>query len=65
MYMHKFFKTKEEAKAFQKKEGYGVLYSNAPRSRTKRDYMIEHDMAKGEGLGITPESHPFVVAWNE
>lgn len=61
LYAHKFFKTKENAKAFQRKHG-GALYSNAPGSRTKRDYITEAAMA-----GMTEkqrEDRPFCVAWN-
>lgn len=62
MYMNKFFKTKEEAKAFQKEHG-GALYSNAKGSRTKRDYQTEAAMM--EKTEAFREEHPYVVAWNQ
>lgn len=61
IYAHKFFDTKKGAKAFQKEHG-GVFYSNAPRSHTKQDYLVEAAMA-----GMTEEqrkNRPFCVAWN-
>lgn len=61
LYAHKFFKTKEDAKAFQKKHG-GAFYSNAPGSRTKRDYLTEAAMA--EMTEKQREERPFCVAWN-
>lgn len=61
LYAHKFFKTKEDAKAFQKKHG-GALYSNAPGSRTKQDYLTEAVMA--EMTEKQREERPFCVAWN-
>ena len=61
LYAHKFFKTKENAKAFQRKHG-GALYSNAPGSRTKRDYLTEAAMA--EMTEKQREERPFCVAWN-
>lgn len=62
-YRNKFFKTKEEAIAFQKEHG-GALYSNAKYSKTKMKYMAE---ALGVA-GLNRESinkYPFCVAWNE
>ena len=64
MYYSKFFATESDAKAFQKKQGYGVLYKNTPRSRTRSDYRTEALMR-----GHYPDSefckiHPYVVAWN-
>lgn len=62
MYCNKFFKTKEQAQKFQKYNG-GVIYSNAPHSRTKREYLIECCMMeKSENFR---KEFPFVVAWNE
>lgn len=61
LYAHKFFKTKENAKAFQRKHG-GALYSNAPGSRTKQDYLTEAAMA--EMTEKQREERPFCVAWN-
>jgi len=66
MYMFHFFKTKEEAKTFQKEKGYGTLYSNEPRSRTKKDYAIERMMMQDTNWKPDEfyDEHPFVVAWN-
>ncbi len=33
LYAHEFFRTKEEARAFQRERGSGALYSNLPGSR--------------------------------
>lgn len=62
MYMYHFFKTEQEARAFQKKQGLGALYKNTPKSRTKESYMIEAAMAEKSNEFIA--EHPFVVAWN-
>lgn len=62
MYCNKFFKTKEQAQKFQKYNG-GVLYSNAPHSRTKKEYNIERLMM--EHSEQFANEYPFVVAWNE
>lgn len=61
LYAHKFFKTKENAKAFLRKHG-GALYSNAPGSCTKQDYLTEAAMA--EMTEKQREERPFCVAWN-
>lgn len=64
MYCNKFFKTEEEAKKFQKEFGYGALYKNTPRSRSKKDFMVEAKL-----IACLPddyiEKHPYCVAWNE
>ena len=64
MYKNKFFKTKEEAKAFQKEKGYGALYSNVKGSRTKKYYRDEL-LVKGRCDEEFINEHPYVVAWNE
>lgn len=63
MYKNKFFKTKEEAKAFQKSNG-GALYSNVKGSRTKQYYMDELLVLERFDEEFINE-HPYVVAWNE
>ncbi len=64
MYHNKFFKTLEDARAFQRIHG-GALYSNAPRSRTKQDYKAEMAVAlDARQEVVNPEETPFVVAWN-
>lgn len=64
IYRNQFFKTKEEAKAFQKEKGFGALYSNEKGSRTKKDYKAELAI-----LGRFDEKfiaeYPYVVAWCE
>lgn len=63
MYMCKFFKTKDEAKAFQKEHGYGVMYSREKGSRTKSSYQVE---AAIHGLDEKQVAEtPYAVAWNE
>lgn len=44
MYCNNFFKTEDEAKAFQKSHG-GALYKNVKRSRTRESYRVEAAMA--------------------
>ena len=44
MYCNKFFKTEDEAKAFQKSHG-GALYKNVKRSHTRESYRVEAAMA--------------------
>jgi len=64
MYHNKFFKTLEDARAFQRIHG-GALYSNVPHSRTKQDYKAEMAVAlDARQEVVNPEDTPFVVAWN-
>lgn len=64
-YNNRFFKTKEEAVAFQKQHG-GAIYSNAPRSRSKTDYHVETMVAwDARHEVIDPNLMPWCVAWNE
>lgn len=63
-YCNQFFKTKEEAKAFQKQHGYGALYSNEKGSRTKKAYATELRV-RGSWNDEFINTYPFVVAWNE
>ena len=64
-YNNKFFATKEDAKAFQKKHG-GALYSNAKYSKTKRSFSIEKAVAyDARGEIVDGEKTPYCVAWNE
>lgn len=65
IYKNQFFKTKEEAKAFQKERGYGALYSNVKGSRTKRDYATELAiLCPADPLKFSQE-YPFVIAWTQ
>lgn len=62
MYMHKFFKTETEARAFRKSNG-GAMYSGKPGSKTRQSYTVEACMA-----GLTEaqmKESPYCVAWNE
>lgn len=61
LYAHKFFKTQEEARAFQREHG-GALYSGLPGSHTRKDYAVEAAMA--EMTEKQREDCPFCVAWN-
>ena len=64
-YNNKFFKTEEEAKAFQKKHG-GALYKNTWGSRTKREFSVECAVAyDARGESINRVKTPYCVAWNE
>ena len=65
MYNNRFFRTREDAKEFQRVHG-GAIYSYAPRSRTKRDFIAEMAVA----LDVRHEvanvhETPWCVAWNE
>lgn len=61
LYAHEFFRTKEEASAFQRERG-GALYSNLPGSRTRKAYAVEACMA--ELTEKQRKDNPFCVAWN-
>lgn len=61
LYARKFFKTKENAKAFQKKHG-GAMYADVPGSRTRKDYNVEACLA--ELTASEREKYPYCVAWN-
>lgn len=64
-YNNKFFKMKEEAKEFQKKHG-GALYSNTPRSKTKRSFRTEMAVAFDARMEVVDGNKtPYCVAWNE
>lgn len=65
MYNNKFFKTREEAKAFQKEHG-GAIYSDTPKSKTKRGFRTEMTVAfDGRMEVVNPNETPWCVAWNE
>lgn len=65
MYNNKFFKTREEAKAFQKEHG-GAIYSNTPKSKTKRSFRVEMTVAfDARNEFVNPNETPWCVAWNE
>lgn len=59
MYRAVWFKTKEEAKDFQKKQGFGAIYTNYPNSKTKRQFNDEADM-----FGFDKNKYHAVVSWN-
>lgn len=65
MYCNKFFKTEDEAKAFQKSHG-GALYKNVKRSHTRESYRVEAAMAVQGGWmhGTDLDAHPYCVTWN-
>lgn len=67
MYRFAFFETKEQAKAFQKQNGCGAIYSNTKGSRSKADYAVQRMMM--QDVNWLPdefyEQHPFVVAWKK
>lgn len=65
MYNNKFFRTREEAKAFQKEHG-GAMYSATPKSKTKRYFLDEMRVAFDARLEcVNPNETPYCVAWNE
>ena len=66
-YNNRFFKTQEEAKAFQKEHG-GRLLKFSPRSRmeTRSDFAAEIMVAyDARGEIVDKDVTPFCVAWNE
>lgn len=63
MYRNKFFKTEEEAFAFQDAHG-GAVYSNAKYSHTKQSYMVEAKQIACVSDEFIAE-HPYCVAWNQ
>lgn len=64
MYNNRFFKTKEEAKASQKEHG-GVLYSNTPKSKTKKNFRVEMAVAFEARMEVVDGNvTPYCVAWN-
>jgi len=65
MYNNKFFERREDAVEFQKAHG-GVLYSDTPRSKTKRQFHAEMTVAFDARREIVKSSEtPYCVAWNE
>ena len=64
IFKNQFFKTKEEAKDFQKKNG-GAFYSNVKGSRTKRDYIAELAILNPDNYEQFSENYPYVIAWTE
>ena len=64
-YHNKFFATRAEAAAFQREHG-GAIYSDTPRSRTKREFHIEIAIAfDARREIISASATPWCVAWNE
>jgi len=57
MYCAKWFKSLEDAKAFQKVRN-GALYRNDPKSRTRRDHIVTAAM-----MGFDPEEFRYSVNW--
>lgn len=66
VYRQKFFATKQEARAFQKKNG-GALYSVKAKNRdTRTDYFVEAALLfTRTGEEINPKEFPYCIAWNE
>lgn len=64
MYYNRFFATETEAKQFQNQQGFGDLYKNTPRSKTKRYYRTEALMMGHNPEGDYCKNHPYVIAWN-
>ena len=65
MFNNKFFKTREEAKTFQKEHG-GAIYSATPKSKTKRNFCTEMAVAfDARQELVNPNETPWCVAWNE
>ena len=62
LYCQRFFSNEQEARQFIKEHGYGALYKNTPRSRSKKAFSIEAAMS---GLmSVELQSKNYCVAWN-
>lgn len=62
MYMWKAFATKEDARAFTKEKGYGVIYDlNKERQKMRRG---KTSSAVALYCGVNPELN-YSVEWNE
>ena len=67
-YNNRFFKTEEEAKAFKKERGGGVLLKWNPKGRKEKklDFLAECAVALDARMeAVNPDEKPFCVAWNE
>ena len=64
IYRNQFFKTKEEALAFNKERG-GAIYSNVKGSHTKNDDQTELLILGRPGDEEFAKEYPYVVAWNQ
>ena len=63
--MNKFFKTREEAKAFQAEHG-GEIYSCTPRSKTKTSYNKQMGIAFDARRELVKMNEtPWCVCWEE
>ena len=64
LYCQKFFSTEGEARQFIKEHnGWGTLYKNTPRSRSKREFQFEAAMS-----GLTQDElqgKDYCVAWSQ
>lgn len=64
LYCQRFFSTEAEARQFIKgRNGWGTLYKNTPRSRSKREFQIEVTLS-----GLTQaelQGKDYCVAWNQ
>ena len=64
IFKNQFFKTKEDAKKFQKEHG-GAFYSNDKNSRTKKEYRTELAILCPPDSEQFSKDYPFVIAWTE
>ena len=67
-YNNKFFQTEEEAKAFKKARGGGVLLNWNPKGHKskKLEFLSECVVALDARMeAINPDETPWCVAWNE
>lgn len=60
MYRAAWFRTLEEAKAYQKNEHHGALYKGTKGSVTRTDHYMAAAMFE-----FDPEEFPYSVNWNE
>ena len=63
MYRQEFFATEADARQFIKKQGYGALYKNTPRSHSRKQFLVEVAVS-----GLTQAElgdKNYCVAWNQ
>lgn len=66
-YNNRFFKTEQEAKAFQKEHGGHMLHIT-PRSHRETRQAFAAEMAvayDARGVVVDKDKTPYCVAWNE
>lgn len=63
LYHQEFFSSKRDAEQFMKILGCGVLYSNTPRSRSRKQFLVEAAMSGYTETDLKDKN--YCVAWNQ